>query len=109
MLENKKKQWNVRVTIVIIMIGAFGTVIEGLLKDLEDLQVDKRVGTIQTTTLLKTARILRLEETCCHLNPSEKPSGNADAKNSKIIITIIIISNRIFLKTNSSIEKTYKK
>ena len=45
--------------IVPIVIGAFGTVSEGLLKDLEDLEVGGRVETIQTTALLKMARILR--------------------------------------------------
>ena len=48
-----------KVTIIPIMIGAFGTVTKGLLKGLEDLEVDVRVETIQTTALLKTARILR--------------------------------------------------
>ena len=48
-----------KVTIVPIVIGAFGTVTKGLLKGLEDLEVGGRVETIQTTTLLKTARILR--------------------------------------------------
>ena len=33
-------------------IGAFRTVTKGLLKGLEDLEVDGRVVTIQTTTLL---------------------------------------------------------
>ncbi len=42
-----------------IVIGAFGTVTKGLLKGLEDLEVSDRVKTIQTTALLKTARILR--------------------------------------------------
>ena len=46
-------------SIVPIVIGAFGTVTEGLLKGLEDLEVGGRVETIQTTALLKTARILR--------------------------------------------------
>ena len=41
-----------------IVIGAFGTVTKGLLKGLEDLEVGGWVETIQTTTLLKTARIL---------------------------------------------------
>ena len=54
-----KKLWNVKVTIVPIVIGAFGTVTKGLLKDLEDLEVGGWVETIQTTALLKTARILR--------------------------------------------------
>ena len=44
------------VTIIPIVIGAFGTVIRGLLKGLEDLEKRGRVGTIQTTTLMRTAR-----------------------------------------------------
>ena len=51
-----KKLWNMQVTII---IGAFGTVTKGLLKGLEDLEVGGRVETIQTTALLRTARILR--------------------------------------------------
>ena len=47
------------VTIIQIMIGAFDTVTKGLLKGLEDLEVGGQVETIQTTTLLRTARILR--------------------------------------------------
>ena len=54
-----KELWNMKVTIIPIVIGAFGTVSKGLLKGLEDLEVDDRVETIQTTALLKTARILR--------------------------------------------------
>ncbi len=54
-----KKLWNMKVTIIPIVIGAFGTVTKGLLKGLEDLEVGGRVETIQTTALLKTARILR--------------------------------------------------
>ena len=47
------------VTIVPIVIGAFGTVTKGLLKGLEDLEVGGRVETIQMTALLRAARILR--------------------------------------------------
>ena len=54
-----KKLWNVKVTIIPIVIGAFGIVTKRLLKGLEDLEVDGRVKTIQTTVLLRTARILR--------------------------------------------------
>ena len=54
-----------KVTIVPIVIGAFGTVTKELLKGLDDLEVGGRVDTIQTTALLKTARILRrVLETC---------------------------------------------
>ena len=48
-----------KVTIVPIVIGALGTVTKGLLKGSEDLEVGGRVETIQTTALLRTARILR--------------------------------------------------
>ncbi len=57
--ESKKILWNMQVLIIPIVIGAFGTVTKGLLKGLEDLEVGGRVETIQTTALLKTARILR--------------------------------------------------
>ena len=54
-----KKLWNIKVTIVPIVIGAFGTITKRLLKGLEDLEVGWRVETIQMTALLRTARILR--------------------------------------------------
>ena len=54
-----KKLWNMKVTIVPIVIGALDTITKGLLKGLEDLEVGGRVETIQTTALLRTARILR--------------------------------------------------
>ena len=54
-----KKLWNMKVTIVPIVIGTLGTVTKGLLKGLEDLGVSGRVETIQTTALLRMARILR--------------------------------------------------
>ena len=47
----KKKLWNMKVTIIPVMIGAFGTVTKGLLKGLVDLEVGGQVETIQTTTL----------------------------------------------------------
>ena len=54
-----KKLWKMKVTIIPIVIGAFGTVTEGLLKRLEDLEITGPVETIQSTELLRTARILR--------------------------------------------------
>ena len=54
-----KKLWNMKVTIVPIVICAFGTITKGLLKGLEDLEVGEQVETIQMTALLRTARILR--------------------------------------------------
>ena len=51
-----KKLWNMKVTIIRIVIGAFGTVTKGLLND---LAVGGWEKTIQTTALLKTTRIQR--------------------------------------------------
>ena len=48
-----------KVTIIPIVIGAFSTVTKGILKGLENLEFGGRVETIQTTVLLRTARIQR--------------------------------------------------
>ena len=50
-MEKKDKYldlWNMKVTIMPIVIRAFGTVTKGLLKGLEDLEVSGRVDTIQS-------------------------------------------------------------
>ena len=81
-----KKLWNIQVTIIPIVIGAFGTVTKGLLKGLVDLEVGGRVETIQTTALLRTVRILRrvLETWGDFLSLSFqwKPSAYTDVKSS---------------------------
>ena len=56
---NKKKIWNMKVTIIPIVIGAFNTVSKGLLKGLEGLEFGGRSETIQSTALLRTVSILR--------------------------------------------------
>ena len=38
-----KKPWNMKVTIVPIVIGAFGTITKGLLKNLEDLEANNSI------------------------------------------------------------------
>ena len=76
-----------KVTIVPIVIGAFGTITKGLLKGLEDLEVCGRIETIQITALLRSARILRrVLETCgdlLSLKLQRKTSAKTDVKNSK--------------------------
>ena len=54
-----KKMWSMKVTFISNVIGAFGTVTKGLIKRLEDLEIRGREETIQTTTLLRSSRILR--------------------------------------------------
>ena len=73
-----KKLWHMKVTI----IGALGTVTKGLVQGLEDLEIIGQVETIQTTALLRSARILRRILETCHSNSSEKPSANVGVKNS---------------------------
>ena len=46
-------------TVIPIVVGALGTVPKGLVKGLKDLEIRNQVETIQTTALLRLARILR--------------------------------------------------
>ena len=45
-LDLARELWNIKVTIVPIVIGALGTITKGLLKGMEDLEIDGRVETI---------------------------------------------------------------
>ena len=54
-----KKLWHMKVMIILIVIGALGTATKGLVQGLEYLEITGRVETIQTTALLRSARILR--------------------------------------------------
>ena len=48
-----------KVVVKPIVIGAFGTVTKGFVLALAVLEIKERVKTIQTTALLRSARILR--------------------------------------------------
>ena len=50
-----KKLWNMKVTIIPIVISALGTVAKRLIQRLEDLEITERVETVQTTALLRSA------------------------------------------------------
>ena len=54
------KLWNMNLTVIPIVIGALVSVIKSLVQGLEDMEITGRVETIQTTALLKSARILRV-------------------------------------------------
>ena len=54
-----KVPWNMKVTFIPIVFGAHGTVTEGLVHRLEDLEITGRVDTLQTTSLLRSVKILR--------------------------------------------------
>ena len=54
-----KKLWKMKVMVIKIVIGALATVTKGLPQGQEDLEITGWVETIQTTAMLRSARILR--------------------------------------------------
>ena len=82
------------VTIIPIVIGAFGTVTKGLLKSLDDWEVGGWVDTIQTTAFLRTVWILRrVLETwgdLLSLKPqwkTQEANNNNNNNNNKVLKT----------------------
>ena len=55
--ELKRKVWNINVTVIPIAISALGTITKRLVP--EYLDIKRRVETIQTTALWRSARILK--------------------------------------------------
>ena len=76
-MPEKKRLWNMWVTAILIVVNALGTVLKGLEKELE---IRGRIETIQTTAELKSTRLGRVLETCCHPDSKERPRTNAGEK-----------------------------
>ena len=97
LLRIRKKTVNMKVTVISIVIGAVDTVTKELVQGLKDLEIRIQMDTIQTTALLKTARILRrVLETrwdLLSLTPAKNHQLALEWKTIKreIIIIIIII------------------
>ena len=51
-----KKLWNMKVTFIPIVIGALGTVTEGLIKGLGDLEIRGREEIIQTYSIIQNGQ-----------------------------------------------------
>ena len=70
---------------MLIVSGALGMVLKGLVRGLEMSEIGGGFGIIQTTALLTSARILRrvLEtwEDFCHSDSSERSSAHCGVKN----------------------------
>ena len=49
----------IKVMVIPIVVGTFGTIPKGLVKGLENLEIRGQVETIQTTALLRSTRILK--------------------------------------------------
>ena len=59
LVRKLKKLLNMKWMMIPIVIGVVSTVTKELIKGLEDLEIRGRVKTLQTTALLRLARILR--------------------------------------------------
>ena len=58
-LDRELKKKTMKVTVILIVISALGTITKGLVKGLKDLEIRIRVMIIQNTVLLKLAIVLR--------------------------------------------------
>ena len=83
----KNKLWNMKVTIIPIVICAFGTVTKDYFKDWRTWKLEDEWRPSKVQYYWERPEYWeeswRLEETCCPSNSSERPSANADVKNSQ--------------------------
>ena len=54
-----KKLWNIKMKVIPLVLIVLGALPKGLERGLEQLEIKERIKTIQTTALLRLARILR--------------------------------------------------
>ena len=85
-----------KVMIIPIVMGALGTVTKRLLQGPEDLEIRGCVETIQITSLLRSARILRraleIKEICCHsMLMGEKTQKGVGAAAVVVMMMMMII------------------
>ena len=57
--STRPKLWNMKMIVIIIIVGALVTNPKVLMKSLEELDIGGRAEAIKMTTLMKSARILR--------------------------------------------------
>ena len=57
--KETKKLWNIKLTVIPIVVGTHGKIPKGLVGGLEDLEIRGQVETTQTTALLRSTGILR--------------------------------------------------
>ena len=100
-----------KVTVILIVISASGTILKRFIKELEDLETRGQVVPIQTMALLRSSEYggesWRLEETWCHSDSDEELSANAGMKNSqksKMIITKGLIQGLEDLEITGRVE-----
>ena len=57
--QRTKKNSKIKVILIPVIVGALGTVLKTQKKKFDKLEIRGRIETIQTTALLKSARIFR--------------------------------------------------
>ena len=58
-LTREPKIWNMKVMVIPIINGSLEMVFESLIRMLEELEIGRQTETIQTTALLRSAKILK--------------------------------------------------
>ena len=96
--RTKKKLWNIKITVILTVIGVFEIIPKDLIRRLEMLEIggEQRPSKLQDCEEY-WEESWRLEETCGLIDSSERPSANAGVKNSQgiiIIIKMIIINDQ---------------
>ena len=81
--ERKKNLWNMKGTVILIEIGALGTITKGLVQGQEDLEIMERVEPSCWDLPEYWEESWRFEKTCCHSDYGEKTSANAGVKISQ--------------------------
>ena len=82
--KDLKKQWNMKVTGIPIVIDALGTITEELVKGLEDLEITWLLHYWDQQEYWEES--WRLQVTCCHLNSRERPSANPYVKKNRKVV-----------------------
>ena len=59
LIREQRKLWNISVTVIPMVTGILGTVPKRLERGLQELEIRGRIEAIQTTALLRSARIAR--------------------------------------------------
>ena len=81
--QRTKKQWNMRMTVIQIVVHALGLVPKCLEKKLEKLRIKGRIKTIQTTTLNSQKSPGDLRKLAVTSEISERTPTDAGVKNSQ--------------------------
>ena len=87
----KKKLWNMKLTVISILIGAFGTIPKCLQKRLGELEIGGRIDTFLTSAFLRSPRIQK--KNSLRLAVTQKPVN--DLKPTLVLETRLTYFNTL--------------